>query len=308
MTGTVTTVTGNVRAADVRGAVLPHEHLRCDLRRPDDDAAELTRGEDIIGELSRLRGSCDLALVVELTCRGMGRDPNTVAKISAACGVAVVAATGHYHERFHPAEVADRDSDELAEALLADIRDGMDGTGVRAGIIGEVGTCGERPTPSEERCLRAAARAALASGLSVATHAHLGVGGLRQLEILTEEGLPPSRVSIGHQDLLDDPSVHRELARNGAYVGFDTIGKSAYRPDSLRRRLLLALLDAGHADRVLLSTDISRDTYLDRPSGAYRHLFERFLPALRGDGVDTSTLRQLTHHNPLRFLAGEVRQ
>ena len=56
--------------------------------------------------------------------------------------------------------------------------------------------------------------------------------------------------------------MHRELAAAGAYVAFDTVGKESYQSDDERLRLLLALLEAGHADRVLLSCDISRHGYL----------------------------------------------
>ncbi|CAM5240489.1 Putative phosphotriesterase OS=Streptomyces griseus subsp. griseus (strain JCM 4626 / NBRC)OX=455632 GN=SGR_6902 PE=3 SV=1 [Streptomyces griseus subsp. griseus] len=153
--------------------------------------------------------------------------------------------------------------------------------------------------------LRAGARAAVATGLSVATHAQLGRGGLAQLELLTGEGLPAHRVSIGHQDLLDDPGVHRELAERGAYVAFDTVGKSGYQSDGTRLRLLLALLEAGHADRALLSCDISRHGYLRDAGGqGYGHLFASFLPRLRAAGADDDLIDLLTRRNPVRFLTG----
>ncbi len=307
------TVLGPAPIGAFVGPVLAHEHLRANLSHPpnspgegEDATAVLDDEDSVAGELAELRHTHELDLVVELTCRGMGRDAAMLARISQRSGVGVVAATGYYYKPFHPAEVHGADISELTERLLGDIDGGMDGTDVHPGVIGEVGSHTDQPSPAEERCLRAAARAALHSGLPVATHAQLGRGGPAQLATLTSEGLPPHRVNIGHQDLLDDPERHRRLAARGAYVAFDTVGKHRYQSDEVRLRLALTLLDAGHADRLLLSNDISRAGYLRRHGGAgYQHLFTSFLPRLRAAGVDEDTLRLLLHDNPLRFLSGD---
>lgn len=320
---TVRTVTGPLPRASVRGAVLAHEHLVLDLDQKGDGAAVLdpVRHSAAVGaELAELRDEFGLSLVVELTCRGMGRDPRALARISRTTGVAVVAATGWYYEPFHPAGLAGTDVEQLTALLVSecaartagaegeqdgDLSGGMDGTGILPGVIGEVGSHGDVPSGPETRSLRAAARAALATGLPVATHAQLGRGGLAQLDLLTGEGLPAHRVSIGHQDLLDDPAVHREIAASGAYVAFDTVGKDSYQSDEVRLRLLLALLEAGHADRALLSCDISRHGYLRTEGGqGYGHLFRSFLPAARAAGVDEDLVDLMTRRNPLRFLTG----
>ncbi|QDY78382.1 phosphotriesterase family protein [Streptomyces qinzhouensis] len=335
MPATLRTVTGPLAVTAVTGPVLPHEHLVLDLDRTGEGAAVLDaerHAPAVVMELSHLREVYGLSLVADLTCRGMGRDTAALARISRASGVPVIAGTGWYYEPYHPPEIAASDVEHLTETLIAEIthgipdasgppprpdipdipdasgvspRPGTTGTSapVRPGVIGEIGTGGERPTEPETRVLRAAARAALATGLSVATHARLGRGGLAQLDVLTGEGLPPDRISIGHQDLLDDPATHRILAASGAYVAFDTIGKETYHPDTTRLRLLLALLNAGHANRALLSCDISRHAYLRAAGGrGYGHLFTGFLPALRAAGADEDLIALLTRRNALRFL------
>ncbi|MFF9009571.1 phosphotriesterase [Streptomyces goshikiensis] len=305
---TLRTVLGPLAATAVRGPALAHEHLALDLRRAGDGAAALDPAADgpaVTAELAGLREEFGLSLVVELTCRGMGRDAAALARISQACAVPVVAGTGWYHEGFHPAEVARADVAELAATLIAEIEGGIGATGIRPGVIGEVGSHGDRPSEPEARSLLAAARAATATALSVATHAGLGRGGRAQLELLTGAGLAPHRVCVGHQDLLDDRAVHRELAAEGAYVAFDTVGKEHYRSDAVRLRLLLALLEAGHADRALLSCDVSRRAYLSARGGqGYGHLFRSFLPRLRAAGVGEDLIDLMTRRNVLRFLTG----
>ncbi|MFJ6809700.1 phosphotriesterase [Streptomyces anulatus] len=305
---TLRTVTGELRAASVRGPALAHEHLVLDLDQVGDGATVLDPGRHaaaVIAELTELRERFGLSLVVELTCRGMGRDVRALARAARETGVAVIAATGWYYEPFHTTEVDALDVEQLTEVLVREIEDGIDGSGIRPGVLGELGSHGDVPTAAEAKVLRAGARAALATGLSLATHAQLGRGGPAQLDLLTGEGLPAHRVSIGHQDLLDDPGVHRELAASGAYVAFDTVGKSSYQSDDTRLRLLLALVEAGHADRALLSCDVSRHGYLRSEGGqGYGHLFAAFLPRLRAAGADDDLIDLLTRRNPLRFLSG----
>ncbi|MET4922616.1 phosphotriesterase [Streptomyces sp. PSRA5] len=302
------TVTGPLPVSAVRGPALAHEHLVLDLDRSGEGAAVLDadrHGPTVTAELAALREEYGLGLVIELTCRGMGRHPRALARISAEAGVPVVAATGWYYEPFHPAELDGASVEELTATLVQEIDAGFGDTGIRPGVLGEIGSHGDTPTEAETRVLLASAHAAVATGLSVATHAQLGHGGLAQWELLTGAGLPPHRISLGHQDLLDAPAVHRELAASGAYVAFDTVGKESYQSDTTRLRLLLALLEAGHADRVLLSCDISRHSYLRSAGGqGYAHLFRSFLPRVRAAGVDEDLIDLMTRRNPLRFLTG----
>ncbi|MEW2069360.1 phosphotriesterase [Streptomyces sp. NPDC007346] len=305
---TLRTVTGELAADTVRGPALPHEHLVLDLDRNGGGAAVLDaerHAAAVTGELSGLRQRFGLSLVVELTCRGMGRDVRALARISREADVPVVAATGWYYEPFHTPEVDTAGVEQLTATLVREIEDGIGSTGIRPGVLGEIGSHGDVPTASEAKVLRAAGRAALATGLSLVTHAQLGRGGLAQLELLTGEGLPAERICVGHQDLLDDPGVHRELAGRGAYVAFDTVGKESYQSDRTRLRLLSALVEAGHGDRALLSCDISRHGYLRGEGGqGYGHLFEDFLPGFRAAGADDDLIDLLTRRNPLRLLTG----
>jgi phosphotriesterase-related protein len=142
----------------------------------------------------------------------------------------------------------------------------------------------------------------------VATH---GQGGLAQLDILVGEGLPTDWIAVGGQDLVEDLAVHRKIAESGAYVSFGmlaratTTGSPARGAEDGRLNRVLALIEAGHADRVLLSGGVSRTEHLRAYGGSgYGYLFRTFLPALRAHGVDEATLRTIVHDNPLRWLTG----
>ncbi|TDB92316.1 aryldialkylphosphatase [Actinomadura sp. 7K534] len=336
-TGRLRTVTGMIATSEVTGPVLSHEHLQLDLRwaaRPklveSDPGRVLDEEKTVQRELNALRKEHGLGLVVDLTCSGMGRNAAALARISAGARVAVVAGTGVFTEPFHPAFVRETLAagtgpghsggttpqpprqglegttgvERLAERLLAEVGFGMDGTNALPGVIGEIGTWGEAPTETEELCLRAAARAARYSGLSVATY---GRAGLAQLEILTAAGLAPDRVAVGQQDRVDDPGQHRKIAETGGYVSFGTLGLAGedHAAVGARVRSVMDLLEAGHASRVLLSTGISRRAQLTRYGAAgFGYLFDTFLPALRAAGADDATLQTIMRDNPLRWLTG----
>ena len=73
-------------------------------------------------------------------------------------------------------------------------------------------------------------------------------------------------------------------------------------PKTIRR--LLELLDAGFADRILLSQDVCHNQQLTAYEGnGYVYIQTTFLPRLREHGVDEATIRQLTETNPLRILS-----
>ncbi|MFB4308997.1 phosphotriesterase [Actinomadura sp. GTD37] len=319
--GRLRTVTGTIATSDITGPVLSHEHLQLDLRWParpqlveSDPGRWLDEEKAVQRELSTLRKEHGLGLVVDLTSAGMGRNAAALARISAGSRVAVVAGTGVFTEPFHPVFVREALAgtgaegpagvERLAERLLAEVGFGMDGTNSLPGVIGEIGTWGEAPTETEELCLRAAARAARYSGLSVATY---GRAGLAQLEILTGAGLSPDRVAVGQQDRVDDPGQHRKIAESGGYVSFGTLGLAGEDRAAVAARVrgVLDLLEAGHADRVLLSTGVSRMAQIGRYGGAgFGYLFETFLPALRAAGADEATLDAVLRDNPLRWLTG----
>lgn len=301
----IRTATGRLlRADDISGKVLAHEHLHLDLRTNGDTEAILHDTARVTSELANARRDHGLGLVVDLTCRGMGGDARVVRQISEGSGVEIVAATGWYYERFHPRGEPGKSVEAATELLLADICDGTQG-GIIPGVLGEIGSHGDRASDAERTGLRASARAAVESGLSLGTHAHLGQGAHEQLDLLTGEGLAPHRISLGHQDLCADTHQHLDLVRAGAYVAFDTVGKTGYQSDERRADLLLALVEAGFERHILLSNDISRETYLgDRQGPGYSHVLGPFHQLLAQRGIGDDVFDLLYRANALRWLTG----
>jgi predicted metal-dependent phosphotriesterase family hydrolase len=305
----VQTVLGAIEPAQL-GFTLPHEHTQIALWHIEGrwDYWQLTRDEPVmLAELARYREAGGSGLV-DVTLDGVGRDPIWLRTLAEATGLHLVMGCGWYRTAYYPPEVRiDRRSvDDLADQLIAEIEEGVGATGVRPGIIGEIGTDKPWVSPAEERVHRAAARAAVRTGLAVTTHAVLSDVGIAQLRIFEEEGLDPGRVVIGHADSYPILAHYLAIIELGANLEFDFLGMPWERERLGEARvveLLCELLGRGHADRILLSQDVCNDSQLKRYEGnGYTYLSDAFLPRLRTAGASNADIEAMTVANPRRLL------
>lgn len=210
----------------------------------------------------------------------------------------------------------------LAQELLREIEDGIGETGVRPGIIGEIGT--SHPIdPLEQKMLRAAAKAQLASGLAITVHVHPpGRRGHEVLDILVGAGVAPDRIILDH---IDASLAHRDiefaqavdyiasLADRGCYVEFDLCGNSGYfvtkeaswwlPSDRERAKAIAQLCGRGFSDRVLLSQDVGHKHYLTEFGGwGYSHVLTHFSHHLREAGVGDAEIQRFFLANPAAVL------
>ena len=306
----VQTVLGPIDPADL-GVTLPHEHTQIALWHVRDrwDYWQLTRDrEAILEELGHYRAAGGRS-IVDLTVDGTGRDPLWLADLARASGLHVVMGSGWYREAYYPPtlDVDRRSVESLADELVAEIEGGVGDTGIRPGILGEIGTDKPWVTAREERVFRAVGRTARRTGLAVTTHAVLSPVGRDQLAILEAEGADPGRVVIGHADSYPHLEHHLAIVERGASVEFDFLGMSftaAERHGEGRIiDLLRELLSRGHVERVLLSQDVCHDSQLRRYGGnGYAYLAETFLPRLREAGVSDAEIDTMTVANPRRLL------
>jgi predicted metal-dependent phosphotriesterase family hydrolase len=308
--GRVQTVLGPVDPSEL-GWILPHEHTAIALWHVPNrwDYWELRRDEPVIvEELAAFREAGGGGLV-DLTLDGVGRDPAWLAGVSRATGLHLVMGSGWYRGAYYPAatEVDRRSVDALADAIVRDASVGVGESGIRAGIIGEIGTDKPWLSAQEERVHRAAARAARRTGLAITTHAVQSTVGLDQLDVFEAEGADLSRVVIGHADSNPSLDYHLAIVGRGASLEFDFLGMT-FTPlerhgegriiDNLRE-----LLGRGHVERILLSQDVCHDSQLRRYGGnGYTYLAESFLPRLREAGVSEAEIRTITVDNPRRLL------
>ncbi|UFU06603.1 phosphotriesterase family protein [Ruania halotolerans] len=287
------TATGPV-AANELGQTLMHEHIYVNLMREFRGTGLLNDHQEAVEELAAFAalggGTIVDATPAELSAGaapdpGGWRDPappeselspasrtatNALAlrDLSEQTGVRIVLGTGHYRDpHLTRTIVQSRDPEEVAEQLILDIREGFAGTGVRAGIIGEVGAERWFISELEHRSFLAAARAHRCTALPVTTHAARWPNGLLQLDLLAEYGVPPEAAIIGHCDTVPIPEYHQALAARGAYVQFDTFRHASGPHFERRVDFILKLVAAGFADQILVSHDVCETTHLRSNGG-----------------------------------------
>jgi phosphotriesterase-related protein len=253
--------------------------------------------------------------VVDPTPRTLARDPRALARIARATGLNVVMGAGYYVAASHPADMDRRTVDELAREMIADVTRGVDDTGIRSGLIGEIGTTW--PWMDNERTvLRAAIAAQRETGAPLMIHPGRHERMPMELaEFVQKEGGDLARTIMCHLcRTLRDVRAVIDLARTGLWLEYDLFGlENSYYPynpsfdmpnDGGRMAHVLALIEAGHGDRILLSHDIAYKTSLVKYGGyGYHHLLVNVVPRLRAKGVDDAGLTRLLVDNPTRAFA-----
>ncbi|MGZ6372779.1 MAG: phosphotriesterase family protein [Candidatus Limnocylindria bacterium] len=309
MAARIVTVTGPIPPERI-GFTLSHEHTSCrpELAATRSELTDFTFDAELMtGELHDFRrrgGSC----LVDLSSVGLGRDPIWLRSLATRSGVYVVMGAGWYRESFYPPDAAvdRRTVDQLADEIVAEFSNGVAGTGVRPGIIGEIGTDHAWVSPREERVHRAVARAARETGLAIVTHSLHSQVGLAQLRIFEEEGADPERVVIGHADSVLDLDYHLALLDRGVSLSFDQLGRpgeyaAAYEAQLVE--LIVELLERGFANRIVLSQDVCSNAQLRAYGGTcFSYVAQHFLPHLRTAAVGEGEIATITIDNPRRIL------
>ena len=337
--GKVMTVTGPI-AASAMGITLPHEHIlndcRCWWHKPKEPDRQHLATEPVhIGIIGELRmdpfvnlDNCALddeplaiaellafrnaggQTVVDPTCRGIGRNPEALVRISAATGLNIVMGSGYYLQTSHPPELKRLSIDGVADEIVAEAHEGVGKTGVKIGLIGEIGVSGDF-TPEEEKSLRGAARAQKRTQLPLMVHlpawyrhAH------RVLDIVGEEGGDLRHTILCHMNPSGgDVDYQASLAARGAFIEYDMLGMDYWYADQQvqcpsdedNARAIAGLVKNGFGDRLLLSHDVFIKMMLSHYGGfGYAYVLKHFVPRLRRHGVGENEITVMLIENPAR--------
>ena len=341
LSGHAQTVLGPI-AGEAMGITLPHEHLLIDFevmfREPANGAERgLARQPVSLANLGWVRHNFssnldnlqlldekvarDEALLfkhaggqtfVDPTNRGLARDPLALARVARATGLNIIMGSGYYVAAAHPPDMDRRTADDIARELVADLTEGVDGTRVRAGFIGEIGTTWPW-TDNEKKVLRAAVAAQRETGAALMIHPgrHERLP-LAIVDLIRKEGADLDRTIMCHiERTIADPAVLLELAATGVRLEYDLFGlETSYYPynpafdmpnDGERMRQVLFLIERGHLAQILMSHDIAYKHCLTRWGGfGYHHLLVNVIPRLRAKGADDKIVQTLLIDNPRR--------
>lgn len=344
----VQSVTGLISKNDL-GIVSPHEHVFIDISAfyEPRDIKNFDNSEDVkvsmenLGVLSRdpyaLKDNLkmtDFSLqekellyfkraggktIVDATTKGIGRDPKKLKEISENTGVTIIAGAGYYVYSTHPSELETMSLEEIADNIVNEIVCGLDGTDIKAGIIGEIGIS-EIFNENERRVLRASAIAQKKTNVPINVHINPWTeNGTEVADILISEGVKPDKICISHIDVEGKIEYIHSLLEKGVYVEFDNFGKEYYVDKAARHsgyglfindveriRLLKHLIDEGWLDRILLSCDVCLKTLLHSYGGwGYDHILTNLIPVMIEEGISEQDINKMLIDNPAEFLCGK---
>jgi len=340
------TVTGPV-AKDSLGVVLPHEHLFIDLRNQftefdDPEKRALSRLPVCMRHLGTLRANpyamkdnlllddVDTAVeeiglfqksggrtVVDCTSVGIKRDPVKLREVAKRTGLNIVAGSGYYTYDTHPADLESKwPVERIADEMLRDVLEGIDGTGVRAGIYGEVGTS-DPIRPGEKKALLGAAKAFNKHRAEIQVHTFpWGNAGVEASRILIDNGVDPAKIVICHIDVQFRKDYLLQLLKLGVNIEFDDFGKEFYIPksdkgfaggpfarDIERVRMIGELLNRDYESQILITTDVCLKNLLRTYGGfGYDHILTNIVPMMRDEGISQRSIDNILTRNPALVL------
>lgn len=317
----VRTVLGDVDPGVIgTGATMFHEHLSFDYSSPPPEprAADTpppplpTNAEmlDLMVEELEMAAVDGVNCIVDSSIGPRTEQQlQNLKEMATRSGVHIVVGGSYFLQRSYPAELIALPEEQIAASLVEQA--GREGWGA----LGEVGTSFPEMYDDERKMLRAVSRAHLATGLPIFTHVpHEGCPScaLEQLDIYESQGVDLAHLCIGHQTTIsaeDDPGweVHKEVARRGAFIGFDTVGhrmSSSFIPEREKVKMVLSAIEAGYEDQILLSSDFANTTQIKANWGnGFSTVLVQFVPKLRYFGVPETTLQKILVDNPRRWLA-----
>jgi phosphotriesterase-related protein len=341
MTGVIRTVTGDIPPSQL-GWTLIHEHLVCSLAKywiPETapDLATTKVGIDTLTQVKRhafavrdnliiddienaIRESGEFLAaggrsIVEVTSHGIDRDVRALEIIARRTGLQVVAGCGYYIQLTHPRGIEDRSEQSLADEMIEEITVGVGGTGVRAGVLGEIGVGSYPMHRAERKVIRAAARAQQATGAGMVLHSAPGSkeSVFEIVGVLERAGALMNKCVISHLDerFRDDLRAFRRVGAAGIVFGFDTFGREIYYEgrrrqhpsDTQRIEVIVRLLDAGLGDHIALAQDICLKHELSKYGGqGYAHVPANIVPRLLHTGVPEAAVKSMLVGTPARVL------
>jgi len=288
---------------------IKRNQIRCldNLRLLDEELA--------IAELRRYRKEGG-GTVVDMGNIGLGRDPEGLARISRATGLNIVMGAGYYVESSHPPELASETEDDITDEIIRDITVGVGDTGIKAGVLGEIG-CSCPLKDTEVKVLGAVARAQEMTGVPVNIHpGQSQTSPMEIIEVLRDNGGDINHTVMSHVGNRhgNDVDLTLELAETGCFIEYDSFG-NAQNPIRLPNKVMFGLsdwerlgcikhlIDHGYLHQILISHDVFNKTDLRHYGGfGYDHILTTVVPLMRMKGITDEQIQVILEKNPEHIL------
>ena len=343
LTGKVQTVLGSIEPSEL-GKTLTHEHILFDgswagslfESATDQSFYEKPVSQEILGIIrhrgklnkdnSRLNDIDDAiyevglfkqhggGTLVDATSIGIGRDPVGLMRVSRVTGVNIVMGGSYYVDSHHYPEMENFTEDEIFEKIIRDVMEGVDGTGIKTGVIGEVG-CSWPLTPNEIKVLRASARAQKNTGAPLLIHPGRDENApMEIIGIIEDVGADLSQTIMGHLDrTVFEKTTFKKIAQTGCYMEWDLFGwgGSYYYinlnvdmpSDDQRLARIAWICSEGYENKIVIAHDICGKHRLQKYGGhGYHYILDHVAPRMKDRGFTEDWIHKILVTNPASAL------
>ncbi len=252
--------------------------------------------------------------IVDVTSIGVGRDAVGLFRIANTTGLNIIMGASYYQNLSHPQDMDDKSEEEITEEIIKDITIGVNNTGIKSGIIGEVGL-GWPIYKNELKVLKASGKAQKLTGAPLLIHPGRDENAPYEIiEILNDVGADLSSTVMGHVErTVFQKDILLKIAESGCYINWDLIGEedSYYghykvkgRPtDAGRMDQIEFLIEEGYKDQILLAHDLCNKGRLTKYGGHGLHyILSHIIPRMRSRGYSEESINSLLIENPKKML------
>jgi phosphotriesterase-related protein len=299
--GKIRTVLGDI-PPEKFGLALVHEHVMCDFIGAD----KVSKGryevkevyETMLPYLKEIR-QLGVEGFVDCTPAFLGRDVELLANLSKASNIHILTNTGLYKEPYLPKYVWEYSAGHLADIWIKEIEQGIDGTPIKAGFI-KIAVNPGKVIPIQQKIVRAAALCSLSTGAAIACHTASGIAAIDVMEILEDERADLGRLIVVHCDAEEDLNIHREIAKGGAWIEYDSVGEGNVEKIL---KMIEFVANKGLEGHLLLSQDAGWYNVGEPLGGkirSYAYLVRDFLPMMLGRGFKREFIETIIRRNPAK--------
>jgi phosphotriesterase-related protein len=241
---------------------------------------------------------------------GCGRDANILVNLSDSTGLQITATTGFHKKEYYPpgSWLWLASMEEVLSYLVEELTYGMreSETNICATTIK---VAPEDNIKGQVRILmEAAAEASHRTGAVILCHTEKGRNAENLFQFFTDRGVLSSHLYFCHMDKRPDITLHRELAKEGVLLGYDTFARPKYNPEYYAWRLLRTLVEDGLYDCISIGSDLASADMWQHCGGQPGMLYlpNVIVPRLYAEGFPQSIVDKLTGLNVVGRVAKSI--
>lgn len=321
--GKIQTVLGPIDSNQM-GFTLPHEHLLCDLSVMAPKPFRFLLGSFKKLDVDKAISEAQLfkqvggGTIVDTTPSANGMSGENVhlklAKVSQSTGVNIICGTSYYTDGIWTTEQRNKSVQEIADEYISNIENGYGDTGIKPGIIGEVGVSWPI-AESERKSLKAAAIASKKTGLSISIHSGFNEASPKEIvTLLLDEGVQADKIILGHMVTAFAPDRRKdilEFASLGTFFAFDQFSISKIFFKMIKRpyywtsedcvEVIKFLVEEGFGEQILISCDMSTQGMCAYKGGlGYTYIPKTIVSMMREKGMSDEQIKMITVNNPAK--------